>query len=233
MIPLKDDNPTSRAAVLTMLLIAANVVVFGWQVTHPRGMEWVVLAYGVIPVEVLTGTRVGPSGIVPPPFTTLSSMFLHGSVAHLLFNMLFLWIFGNNIEDALGRVRFVLFYLACGVAAALVQIVVSGPSDIPMVGASGAIAGVLGAYLVLYPHARVLTLVPIFIFIQFIWLPAGLFLAIWFIFQLVSSFGGGGGVAWYAHIGGFVAGVVLIKLLAPRVRPRRAARAVDWSDYRR
>lgn len=232
MIPLKDDNPTSRAAVFTVLMIGANVLVFLWQLTHPMGFEWAVLAYGAIPAEVLTLRNIGPQGLVPPPLTVLTSMFMHGSIPHLVFNMLFLWIFGNNIEDALGRVRFLIFYLLCGTAAALAQIVVGGPaSTIPMVGASGAIAGVLGAYLVLYPHARVLTMVPVFLFIQFVWLPAGVFLIVWFVVQLFSSFSGGP-VAWYAHIGGFVAGLLLVKLLLPRRRRYRRVERVRWIDGR-
>src|SRR5690606_22706179 len=129
MIPLKDDNPTLRPAVLTVLLIVANVLVFFWQLTNPQGFQWSVLAYGAIPSEILTLRDIGPSGLVPPPFTIFTSMFMHGSVPHLLFNMLFLWVFGNNIEDALGRGRFLLFYLLSGAAAAAAQIAVGGPGS--------------------------------------------------------------------------------------------------------
>jgi membrane associated rhomboid family serine protease len=156
-------------------------------------------------------------------------MFLHGGLAHIGGNMLFLWIFGNNVEDALGRTRFLVFYLACGIAAAASQVaasVMSGEVAIPMVGASGAIAGVLAAYLTLYPHARVLTLVPIFIFIRLFYIPAWFFIGLWFAVQLLSGFlgGGGSGVAFFAHIGGFVAGFVLVRLLGRRSGWRRYVR---------
>jgi membrane associated rhomboid family serine protease len=216
MIPLKDDIPTSRTAVVTVGLIAANVLVFLWQMAV--GMHWSVWAYGAVPYEVWTGRDVPPQSAVGPPFTVLTSMFLHGGWAHLAFNMLFLWVFGNNVEDALGRGRFLLFYLLCGIAAAAGQIVLSGPQLVPMVGASGAIAGVLGAYLILFPRARVLTVVPIFVVLQFIWLPASVFLLVWFAVQLLSSSVGGqtgGGVAWFAHVGGFLAGMALVVVFAP------------------
>lgn len=230
MIPLRDENPTEMAPLLTVLFILLNVG--AWILIQgagsPQVLEASVFVFGTVPCE-LTGAcaadGLGWSSV-------LTSMFMHGSIPHLVFNMLFLWIFGNNIEDALGRVRFLIFYLLCGTAAALAQIVVGGPaSTIPMVGASGAIAGVLGAYLVLYPHARVLTMVPVFLFIQFVWLPAGVFLIVWFVVQLFSSFSGGP-VAWYAHIGGFVAGLLLVKLLLPRRRRYRRVERVRWIDGR-
>ncbi|HVI76251.1 MAG TPA: rhomboid family intramembrane serine protease [Anaeromyxobacteraceae bacterium] len=233
MIPLKDDIPVRRPPVVTIALIAANVAVFLWQVTV-IGLPLSVQVGGVIPYEILTLHDVPPRDLVAPPFTILTSMFLHGGFMHIAGNMLFLWIFGNNVEDVLGRVRFVLFYVACGVVAALSQVAVAalGTDEasllVPMVGASGAIAGILAAYMVLFPRARVLTLVPIFFFIRLIYVPAGFFIGLWFLLQLVSAFLGdqGSGVAFVAHVGGFVTGFVLVKMLAPRAGWR--ARGTGW-----
>ena len=224
MIPLKDDVPVQTAPVLTIGLIAANVIAFLWQLDV--GLERSVFVAGAIPYEILTFRDVGPPDLVPPPLTVLTSMFLHGGLAHIGGNMLFLWIFGNNVEDALGRARFLVFYLVCGVAAAASQVAASamtGEVAVPMVGASGAIAGVLAAYLTLYPHARVLTLVPIFIFIRLFYIPAWFFIGLWFAIQLLSGFlgGGGSGVAFFAHIGGFVTGFGLVRLMGRRRRWRR------------
>ncbi len=224
MIPLKDEVPTQTAPVLTVALIAANAAAFLWQLSV--GLEASVLTGGLVPREILSLADTGPRDVVPPPFTILTSMFLHGGWLHIGSNMLFLWIFGNNVEDALGRVRFALFYLASGVAAALTQTfatAAAGELDVPMVGASGAIAGVLAAYLVLYPRARVLTLVPIFVFIQLLYLPASVFIGIWFALQVLSGFFGraGAGVAFFAHIGGFVAGFLLIRVMGRRRGWRR------------
>jgi membrane associated rhomboid family serine protease len=227
VIPLKDDVQVQSVPIFTIALIAANVLAFFWQLDV--GLERSVEIGGAIPIEILTLTDLGPRDIVPPPFTVLTSMFLHGGLGHIAGNMLFLWIFGNNVEDALGKVRFVAFYLVCGVAAAASQIAVSAASGdvrIPMVGASGAIAGVLAAYLSLYPHARVLTLVPIFIFIRLFYIPAWIFIGLWFALQLLFGFmgGGGPGVAFFAHIGGFAMGFVLVHLAGRRRGWRRLYR---------
>jgi len=224
VIPLKGDIPVSRTPVLTLAIIATNVVAFLWQVSV--GIERSVLTGGAIPYEILTLRDIGPPDVVPPPLTILTSMFLHGGIAHIAGNMLFLWIFGNNVEDVLGRMRFLFFYLTCGVVAALAQTAVSvqtGDLTTPLVGASGAIAGVLAAYLVLYPRARVLTLVPIFFFIRLIYIRAYFFIGFWFAIQLLSALYGyrGSGVAFVAHVGGFVAGLVLVKLFGARPRYRR------------
>jgi membrane associated rhomboid family serine protease len=239
VIPLKDENPTSRTPVVTFVLLALNVAAFVWQL----GIGIDVSAYrgGVIPYEVVTlrdlfdpWDEMGPSlpALVPPPFTILTSMFLHGGLLHLGGNMLFLWVFGNNVEDVLGSARYLLFYLGTGIAAALAQIAVSlGTGDLltPMVGASGAISGILGAYIVCFPHARVLTLVPIFVFLQFIWIPAKFFIGIWFLFQLLPMLlggaGTGGGVAYMAHLGGFVAGLLFLRATGGR---RRWVRRSAW-----
>ncbi len=226
VIPLKDDVRVQHPPVVTVAIIALNVLAFLWQLS--TGLQESVLRGGLVPYEVLTLHDVGPPDLVPPPFTILTSMFLHGGLMHIAGNMLFLWVFGNNVEDALGKPRFVLFYLASGVAAALAQTgasVVGGDPLTPMVGASGAISGVLAAYLVLFPRARVLTLVPIFFLIRLMYLPASFFIGIWFAIQLLSAaFGGrGSGVAFFAHIGGFVAGFILVKLIGPRPTYRRRA----------
>ncbi len=243
MFPLKDDLPLRRTPVITWVILAINVLAFLWQV-GVAGLEYSVYAGGAIPLEILrlqdlVGGRQVPD-LVPPPFTILTSMFLHGGWGHIFFNMLFLWIFGNNVEDALGRGRFLVFYLASGVAAALSQtgatVVAAAslaPAEaraallVPMVGASGAIAGVLAAYMVLFPRARVLTLVPIFFIIRLFYIPARVFIGLWFALQLLMALGGvasGGGVAFFAHIGGFVAGLVLVKVMGPRQSSWRPAR---------
>jgi membrane associated rhomboid family serine protease len=219
VIPLKDDLPVDRPPVLTVALIAANVAAFLWQLQV--GLEQSVLRGGAIPGEILSFTDIGPRDIVPPPFTIFTSMFLHGGFAHIAGNMLFLWIFGNHVEDALGKVRFLFFYLACGAVAALAQTVTTAAAGdvlIPMVGASGAIAGVLAAYLTLFPRARVLTLIPIFFFIRFVYIPAYIFISLWFAIQLLSALAGpsGTGVAFVAHVGGFLCGLVLVRLVGRR-----------------
>ncbi|NWG11981.1 MAG: rhomboid family intramembrane serine protease [Acidobacteria bacterium] len=221
MIPLHDDNPTQTRPVLTVLLIAANVLVFMYQISlGPRGGQAFVYQFGAIPAVIL-GTRSLPDQLaaIPPVFSLVTSMFLHGGFMHLIGNMLYLWIFGNNIEDAMGRVRFLVFYLVCGFAASFLHILSNASSVIPAIGASGAISGILGAYLLLYPHAQVLTLIPLGIFTRLVYIPAGIVLGLWFVFQLISGSLSGseaGGVAWWAHVGGFVAGMVLVGLLKKR-----------------
>lgn len=223
MIPLRDDIPSSTRPVVMMLLIAACVYVFLLTSSLPApAQEQTVLAYGVIPAAY-TGEMASP-GSVPLPARLVTNVFLHGGWFHLLGNMWFLWIFGDNVEDAMGHGPFLLFYLACGVAANVAHILANPLSQEPTIGASGAIAGVLGAYLVLFPRARVLCLVPLWIFLQFLWVPALLFLPFWVGLQLASgllSWGAdtAGGVAWWAHVGGFFTGVLLARLFVRR-RPR-------------
>ena len=212
-IPLRDDNPTRRTPYVTAALIAANVVVFALGVLSTHGLETNALRFGAVPYEI-THLRSLNAALRPPPLLALlTSLFVHGGLFHLLGNMLYLWIFGNNVEDVLGAVRFTLFYFACGLAAGLTQVAVTPASQVPMIGASGAIAGVLGAYWILFPRARVDTLVLVFI----VPVPAWLVLGLWFVLQ-VLNIGLGGGVAWSAHVGGFLAGVALI-LAARRRRP--------------
>lgn len=215
MIPLHDDNPTTLMPLVTVGLIVACTAVFLWQVTLPPGAaERAVYAYGMIPA-VLFGERELPAEVaaIPATLSVLTSMFLHGGWMHLIGNMLYLWIFGNNVEDAMGHGRFVVFYLLCGLAAALAQAFQDPGSAVPMIGASGAIGGVLGAYVLLYPRARVLVLVPLGFFFYTLRIPAMIVLGLWFGLQFLSSAlsaGQVGGVAYWAHIGGFVAGMVLI-----------------------
>jgi membrane associated rhomboid family serine protease len=226
LLPLKDMNPSRRKPVITRTLIAMNILVFLYQLWHGHGGANIVASLGATPFEItrmtdLTGPVAGvfhAPGPKPIFLTLLTSMFLHGGIFHLAFNMLYLWIFGNNIEDVLGPLRFIFFYLVCGLMAHAMHIAADPSSIIPTIGASGAISGVMGAYLMLFPQARIMTLMWIFIFIQFIYIPAFVIIIYWFVIQLISgliSLGGqsGGGVAWFAHIGGFLGGVFMILLL--------------------
>jgi hypothetical protein len=216
MIPIRDKNPTRRFPVVNVTIIAANAIVFLYEVSLGPSLESVFGRFGVVPSNLIAAIQ-GSEYFVLPILSLFTSMFLHGGWAHLLGNMVYLWVFGDNVEDKLGRVRYVLFYLLCGVAASAVHIYVAPASTLPTVGASGAISGVLGAYLLLFPGARVVTLIPIFFFIQVAELPAIVVLGFWFVLQFfngIASLGmstaGMGGVAWWAHIGGFVAGCLLV-----------------------
>ncbi len=212
MIPLKDDNPTRTFPFVTILIIVTNIVVYIYQLTLGQKAETLfILRAGAIPYEIIRFADIHPLAFIPPPLTLFSAMFIHGGFLHVAGNMLYLWIFGDNIEDRLGHFRFIVFYLLSGLIASLAHIIILPNSTIPMIGASGAIAGVLGAYFLLYPRAHVLTLVFFFFFIDTVRIPALVFLGLWFVFQVLSS-GAGGGIAWYAHIGGFIGGAVLVKL---------------------
>jgi membrane associated rhomboid family serine protease len=218
-LPLYDDNPTAREPVVTYLLIGLCIGAFLWQLGQSE--RAVLYSYGMIPAE-LFGLWHPPRAYqaIPAWSKLLTSMFLHGGWFHLIGNMLFLWIFGNNVEDVLGRGRFLLFYLCCGVAAALTQAFSNYGAHVPMVGASGAIAGVLGAYLLMYPQANVRVFVWIVIFFRLVNVPAWILLGLWFGMQLVSGLmraPGTPGVAFWAHIGGFVSGLILVSLLRPSV----------------
>ncbi|MCR4302416.1 MAG: rhomboid family intramembrane serine protease [Sulfuricaulis sp.] len=221
MIPLHDDNPTTIKPFLTIAFIAASSLVFLWQLSlGARGFEMAVYGLGVIPAALLGDKILPPElAMVPPTLTVFTSMFMHGGWMHLIGNMLYLWIFGNNIEDAMGHVRFVVFYLLCGIAAVFAQALPNMDSTIPMIGASGAISGVLGAYLLLFPRAHVLVLVPLGFITRTMYLPAMVVLGFWFVLQLVNSAladPGQGGVAFGAHIGGFIAGMMLLPLFKYR-----------------
>ena len=230
MFPYKDENPTERPAVITVSIIAANVLI--WLLVQgmgsPQQLAASVCNLGLIPGEVLqtvkpgTGIELAPGMyclVDPQPnyWTAITSMFTHGGWFHLIGNMVFLWVFGNNIEDAMGHGKFLIFYILCGLTAAGAQTALSPHSVIPMVGASGAISGVLGAYLLLYPRVRVHTLIILPIYITTVALPAYVMLGYWALLQLVGGLGSlseieKGGVAFFAHVGGFVAGLVLVKL---------------------
>jgi len=215
VIPLKDDNPVSIFPFVTIGLIAVNAAVLVLQFISPLGPQRVAFAYGAIPSVLLTFSSAQP---IHPVLTVFTSMFMHGGLLHLATNMLYLWIFGNNIEDKLGHVRFIIFYLLCGVAASYGHAITDPSSRIPMIGASGAVAGVLGAYLYLFPRARIHTLIFFGFFVQVVKLPAIFVIGLWILFQFLNGliskgFAGQGGVAWFAHIGGFIAGLVLIMLV--------------------
>lgn len=217
MFPIHDDNPVTIIPVVTYAFIAACVGVFLWQITRsPDQQQLIIYALGAIPAVLLSGMQLGGDiAMVPDKATVFTSMFLHGGWMHLIGNMLFLWVFGNNIEAAMGHVKYAVFYLLCGIAAFFAQALPDAASQIPMIGASGAISGVLGAYLMLYPRARVLIVIPIFFILKTMRLPAMFVLGIWFVMQLVSSVmnaGQQGGVAFGAHIGGFIAGMLLVGL---------------------
>jgi len=212
LIPPVADPRTVRAAV-----IRSNGA--SLQIPVPAADAFV-MEYGLIAAEFSSGRDLPPRIAVPIWLTLFTSMFMHGGLLHVLGNMLYLWVFGDNVEDAMGPARFLVFYLLCGAVAGLSQLALDTRSAVPLVGASGAIAGVLGAYLMLYPRSRILTVIPIFFFIRLISIPAVIVLGIWFLLQVVNSAAAigssGGGVAWFAHIGGFAAGMALVALFRRR-----------------
>ena len=251
MFPYRDENPTEKPAIITVAIIAANALVFiflqGAGAQGPLARS--VCELGLIPGEILHSVKPGSGvalapGVVclveatPKYWTILSSMFTHGGWFHLIGNMLFLWVFGNNIEDATGHGKFLIFYLLCGLAAAATQTLISPHSLVPMVGASGAISGVLGAYLLLYPRVRVHTLIVLPIFITTVAIPAWVMLGYWALLQLIGGLGSltqleQGGVAFFAHVGGFVAGLLLVRLFASEdVLRRRPMQPAPYYRYR-
>jgi membrane associated rhomboid family serine protease len=251
MFPYKDENPTERPSVITFAIIAANVLAFilvqGAGAEGPLARS--VCELGLIPGEILQnvppgrGVELAPGVMcavagTPKYSTLLTSMFMHGGWFHLIGNMVFLWVFGNNIEDAMGHVKFVIFYLLCGIAAAATQTLISPHSVVPMVGASGAISGVLGAYLLLYPRVRVHTLIILPIYITTVALPAWVMLGYWILLQAVGGLASlseieRGGVAFFAHVGGFVAGVALVRLfVSEEVLRRRPTQPASYYHYR-
>jgi len=222
MIPLRDTQPSRTVPVVTIGIIVANLIVFFFELSlDPFSRNYFMEIYGLVPARL-------------NPATLITSMFIHAGWLHIIGNMWFLWIFGDNIEDILGRWKYIVFYLAAGVAAGLAQVATNPYSRLPTVGASGAIAGVMGAYIVTFPRARILTIVPIFILFTWLELPAAVVIGFWFVMQLfsgVASIGysqmNEGGTAWWAHIGGFLAGIALIKLL-PTKRPHRRRPELYW-----
>jgi len=222
MIPLRDRNPSGSFPLVTLAIIAGCTVTFFFELSTPS-LQQLFASYALIPARVTLGLEngagpLGPLGVLTP-FVT--SMFLHGGWLHLIGNMWYLWIFGDNVEDVLGPVRYLLFYFLCGIAAGVTHVLVSPGSAVPTVGASGAIAGVLAGYASLFPRARVLTLIPLIFYFSVVELPAVVLLVLWFVIQGLTgvlSLGapGASGVAWGAHVGGFLAGLVLVRILKPR-----------------
>lgn len=232
MIPISDSVRRSRVPVITWSLCLANVLIFVLELRMPeRQLERVLDHFGLVPLRYGNLELVAELGLGElVPF--LTSLFLHGGWLHVLSNLWTLWIFGDNVEDRMGHVRYLVFYLLCGLAAGVVHLVTNRGSDVPAIGASGAIAGVLGAYFALFPRARVLTLVPIFFLPLFVEIPAVVFLGLWFLTQFLSgtaalvSVEAGGGIAWWAHVGGFLAGLALQRAFLDR--RRRARRSPAW-----
>jgi membrane associated rhomboid family serine protease len=229
MIPLRDTIPSSSFPIVTAGLITANALAFFYELSLGRELESFVMHYGAVPRRFFAPD----TSLLERFFPLFISMFLHGGWVHLVGNMLYLWIFGDNVEDRLGHGRFLVFYLLCGLAAALAQISLNPASRIPMVGASGAIAGVLGGYLLLFPHSRVLALVPIVFFLQLVEIPAFIFLVFWFFIQFMSGAAAiattqatAGGVAWWAHIGGFMSGLALVYVFPKR---RQTEKRQTWT----
>jgi len=221
MIPLTDDIRPPRVAFVNYALIAANVATFVWEVRAGDALETHLKTYGLVPARFFA-----TEDLVARWTPFLTSMFLHGGILHVAGNLLYLHVFGDNVEGRLGHLRFLIFYLLCGLAAAGLQVAMFPRSTMPMIGASGAIAGVTGAYFVYFPRARVLTVVPVFFFPRLVRVPAVFFLFLWFALQLVygatslDGEGAGGGVAWWAHVGGFLGGMIAAVVLAPRRRRR-------------
>jgi membrane associated rhomboid family serine protease len=235
MIPLRDENPLrNRRPIVNVALIAANVLVFLYQVSlGPTGDAAFIADFATLPAEITSGANLPGSTAISPYLTMLTSMFLHGGWAHLIGNCWFLWIFGDNIEDELGHFVYLAFYLVCGLVADLAHVLLNADSVVPVLGASGAISGVLGGYILLHPKIRVRTLLTLGFYWRILDVPAWTFLALWFVLQLLGLFGPAAGVAFAAHVGGFVAGVVLIALLTsgragvaelPRYARRRQTR---------
>jgi membrane associated rhomboid family serine protease len=222
MIPIRDAIRSKTFPVINIILIGLNVLAFLWQLFQGPHLKEAFFLYGIVPMRYSDPEISGQFTAFQQWLPFLTSMFLHGGFLHILGNMWFLYIFGDNIEDRLGHIRYLLFYLLCGVAAGLIHLLTNWDSKIPTIGASGAISGVMGAYLLLYPRSRIMTLIPIFFFFQFVEIPAFIFLGYWLLIQLFSAGltpRGVGGVAWWAHIGGFVAGLILVKIFdsIPRI----------------
>ena len=244
MIPFRDENPSRRPALVTWGLILVNVLVFIYMLTlNAVDLDLFIYRYAVVPWEVINAQRLPPGtlgqllglGGTPPSkniwLSLLTCMFLHSGWMHIAFNMLFLFIFGNNVEDAMGHLPYLVFYLVCGLGASLLQCVVEPNSLKPVVGASGAIAGLMGAYLILYPRARILTLVFIFL----VYVPAWAFIGVWIVYQIISALedmsGMTGGVAWFAHIGGVATGLLITLLFYPLLRNRTHPLYGVWREY--
>jgi len=225
MIPLRDENPSRSIPFVNVALILANMTVFVYQnFLISGGAEPLFFRLGCIPYEFTHFVDINPPALVPVPLTILTAMFMHGGWIHLLSNMLFLWIFGDNVEDTLGHIKYLSFYILCGLIASAFHILTNLNSQIPSIGASGAIAGVMGAYMFLFPKARIRTLLILGIFLQIVRIPAIIILGYWILIQVLSGFAEfgpktGSGIAWFAHIGGFIAGFFLIIRTKKRRHP--------------
>ena len=219
MFPYRDANPSHRMPIVTVALIAVNVIAFLWEISLGPRLETALFDLGVVPRKWVLLGHLPDLSLLAVLFPYFTSLFLHGGWFHVFGNMWWLWIFGDNIEDRLGHGRFLFFYLACGLAAGAAHTALSLSSAMPAVGASGAVAGVLGAYLVLFPHARIQTLVPFFLYYEVVELPAVIVLGFWFVAQFlngtaaIAMTSATGGIAWWAHIGGFLAGIAFLFLL--------------------
>ncbi len=221
MIPLRDSTKSQTFPIVNLTIIVLNILIYFLEVSfEPYQLNQIYYAFGLVPAEVMN-TIITGSSLTPVLISFVTAMFIHGGWLHVIGNMLFLWVFGDNVEDRLGHVKYLLFYLVVGAAGSLAHIISNPFSTVPIVGASGAVAGVLGAYIIAFPRSRILALVPIFIIFTLVEIPAVIFIALWFVLQLfngVASLGGNvNTVAYWAHVGGFVMGVILIKIMAPRV----------------
>jgi len=222
MIPLRDENPSKTIPIVNICLILANLSVFVYQnFLIPGGGKPLILRLGFIPYEITNAVDLSPKNLVPVPLTIVTAMFIHGGWLHLLSNMLYLWIFGDNVEDILGHLKYLFFYFMCGVMASLTHGFLNLSSQVPTIGASGAIAGVLGAYMFLFPRARIRTLLVLVVFIQVVSIPAIILLGYWILMQVLSGITEFGsrttsGIAWFAHVGGFVTGLALITMTKKR-----------------
>lgn len=215
MIPLYDDNPTRTTPFVTIAFLAINILVFGFMAFSGQGFNRQLFQFGAIPMEIIKSVDLVPFTPLPVHANLLTSMFMHANFMHLAGNMLFLWIFGNNIEDITSHYGFIVFYILCGIGAVFTHILQDTSSQIPLVGASGAISGILGAYLLYFPRAKVYTLFWFIIFIRIIAVPAWIFIGIWFLIQM-SNLGAGGEVAWGAHLGGFITGLLMIPVFSKK-----------------
>ncbi|MGQ9618687.1 MAG: rhomboid family intramembrane serine protease [Candidatus Aminicenantia bacterium] len=213
-IPFKDENPTRRFPFITVFLILTNILIFLYQHLSPEGIVYYIKHMSLIPYEITH--FVSFHFRVSPPLTFITSLFMHGDIFHITGNMLYLWIFGNNVEDFLGPIKFIIFYILSGIVASLTHIIFHPNSTVPLVGASGAISGILGAYLLLFPYARIHTFVFLFFIIKIIQVPAYFILIFWFLWQLINI--GISGIAWFAHIGGFLFGLFFISFFVKRKR---------------
>jgi membrane associated rhomboid family serine protease len=219
MIPIRDKNPSGTFPYVTIGIIVVNVSIFLYEISLGPELSMFLEQYGVVPLKVKHFSKASDLTIMNTFFPFISSTFLHGGFVHLIGNMWFLWIFGDNIEDKLGHFKYLTFYVVCGIIASSVHVLLNSQSNMPCIGASGSIAGVLGAYMVTFPYARIITVIPIFIFLQIIELPAIVVLGFWFVIQFfngaasITSSTSGGGVAWWAHIGGFASGIIIFYII--------------------